>query len=670
MEFYQYRVKSLVRAELYQLCWLVLILMAARWMMVQAFVDPIQVVDRHQDLWRMWLFGWRYDLRVAGIVIAPLLLAGLGLATIDWGWNYFSRIFPWVVALCTFIITVVAIGNFYYYQTYHNHIDVFIFGLAEDDTSAVLANMWQDYPVLKGIFVAVLLALPSYWFGRAVSLPKLGGGQSFLVHWPTSKFMLMVIFFVALVTVAARGSVGTFPLRRANAQVSELTVLNKLTPNGLMAIDWAIKDREEDINFVSVTRSERESLLKKLDLSSIEASIPVNNWLASHPPHVVMTLMESFGSNMLAFDSAGKNDLLGQLRGHFGSDIVFHRFLSGGNGTAPSLAALFFQSPAQNISHSSAQSKALGDTPFAIYKRAGYQVVFITSGNLMWRNLANYLPLQGVGQLYDQNALMAQYPESRDALTDWGVPDEYAYRLAQDILSKATQPTFISILTVTNHPPYVVPSNFQPAPVVVTPEMERHAEVGQIESENILRTFQYAADAFGQFVSNVKASDLGQRTLLAATGDHQMRRVKAYYPVEQVLDRAVPFYLYVPATIASQVPIHVDPLRVGSHKDIFPTLFALSLSDVSYSALGGRNLLAEKDDDARAFGYNEAIWIDQDGAYPLTGKPVRYPWRGDGLGLGEEAQPISTSLQHRLSAYPALLRWHLNARVKGVVVEQ
>lgn len=660
---YQTRLEKLLPLIWFHLVWLALLLVVARVAMYYSFVEPAQVADKGGDLLRMWVTGLRYDLRIGGIVVAPFLVLGLVLACWRRGWEYLWHSLPILLGGAAFIVASVAISNYFYYQTYHNHIDVFAFGLFDDDTRAVLANLWQDYPVVKGVIAAVLLVFPPVWFSYHIRTMRLR-------PWPGALFWGVLVLSVILVAIAARGSVGTFPLRRANAQVSELTVLNKLTPNGLMAIDWAIKDREEDINFVSVTRSERDSLLKKLDLSSIEASIPVNNWLASHPPHVVMTLMESFGSNMLAFDSAGKNDLLGQLRGHFGSDIVFHRFLSGGNGTAPSLAALFFQSPAQNISHSSAQSKALGDTPFAIYKRAGYQVVFITSGNLMWRNLANYLPLQGVGQLYDQNALMAQYPESRDALTDWGVPDEYAYRLAQDILSKATQPTFISILTVTNHPPYVVPSNFQPAPVVVTPEMERHAEVGQIESENILRTFQYAADAFGQFVSNVKASDLGQRTLLAATGDHQMRRVKAYYPVEQVLDRAVPFYLYVPATIASQVPIHVDPLRVGSHKDIFPTLFALSLSDVSYSALGGRNLLAEKDDDARAFGYNEAIWIDQDGAYPLTGKPVRYPWRGDGLGLGEEAQPISTSLQHRLSAYPALLRWHLNARVKGVVVEQ
>lgn len=48
-----------------------------------------------------------------------------------------------------------------------------------------------------------------------------------------------------------------------------------------------------------------------------------------------MALMESFGSNMLAFDEPGKNDLLGSLRPHFKEDFVFKRFLSEDNGTAP-----------------------------------------------------------------------------------------------------------------------------------------------------------------------------------------------------------------------------------------------------------------------------------------------------------------------------------------------
>lgn len=140
---------------------------------------------------------------------------------------------------------------------------------------------------------------------------------------------------------------------------------------------------------------QRIKLLGATELDSLAGRTPINTWLADHQPHVVMSLMESFGSNMLALDEPGKNDLLGSLREPFRQDFVFKRFVSEGNGTAPSLAALFFHSPRENLSHSSAQSKALTDTPFSTYKQAGYRVIFISPGNMMWRNLVNYLPVQG-----------------------------------------------------------------------------------------------------------------------------------------------------------------------------------------------------------------------------------------------------------------------------------
>lgn len=656
---YQTRLRQLLRTLWFQLFWLVLILMGARFAMFHAFIEPAQLVGKGDDVLRMWVTGLRYDLRIAAMTVSPFLLLGLGLAGWERGWQALRCLLSPLLGLFTLLVTSVAIGNYFYYQTYHNHIDLFAFGLIDDDTRAVLTNLWQDYPVLKGLSIALALATPPAWLARRTT-----PATSSL--WPRPVFWGVLALSLILIAVAARGSVGTFPLRRGNAQVSELTVLNKLTPNGLFAIDWTIKDRQEDIHFERVSAAEGDRLLRLMGFDSLEGRTPANPWLAAHKPHVVMTLMESFGGNMLALDEPGRNDLLGSLRGAFQDDFVFHRFVSEGNGTAPSLAALLFHSPVQNISHSSAQSKPLMGTPFATYKQAGYRVIFISPGNMMWRNLVNYLPVQGVDEVYDQNTLMERYPESARELTDWGVPDEYAYRLAQQLLEEATQPLFITILTVTNHPPYVVPAHYKPGPVALTDAVQHHAEAGQIEQLSLLRTYQYAADAFGHFVARIKASPLAEHTLIAATGDHQMRRVKASYPIEQVLDRAVPFYLYVPRTIQAQVPLRFEPARVGSHKDIFPTLYAFSLSDKPYQALGGRNMLAPIDDPARAFGYNEAIWIDDYGAYPLSGKNVRYRWSDNALLLEQQTQAVEASEAARHVTYPALLRWQLNAKIEGI----
>ena len=655
------RIRLVFRLTWLSILWLTLIMLAGRYAMFSQFTTPTALADHAQEVQRMWFIGSRYDLRIAGIALAPLLLGGLFLAPWQGGWRLWRYLAPLFIGVSSLITAATTIGNFYYYQTYHQHFNVFAFGLFEDDTQAVLANVNQDYPVLAASLVALLLAIiPSLIAYRSLRSTRV------LRPWPWQALVAYSLISISLVFILARGSLGTFPLRRANAQVSELTVLNQLTPNAVMALRWAWKDKNLDVDFTPASISQGAQLLKTLNFTALDDQTPVNDYLTQHPPHVVLALMESLGSNMLAFDEPEHNDLLGRLRPHFTEDFLFKRFLSQDNGTAPSLAALFFNSPVQSISHSSAQNIDL-DTPFDIYKKAGYRNIFISPGNMMWRNLVNYLPLQGVDEVFDQNALLARYPEAEQYMTDWGLPDEYAYRLAETLLAESEQPLFISILSVTNHPPYMTPSTYQPGPIALSPNYQRHAEDGAIEQHNILTTFQYATDALGGFISQIKDSALGERTLIAATGDHQMRRIKAFLPEEQVLDRAVPFYLYVPKPILQQTAWTFDNQRVGSHKDIMPTLYHYSLSQQAYLTLGGRNMLAPIDDASRAFGYNVLLWIDEQGGYVLNEKPIFYPWQTDQpLQLNKaQGQSVAKAQAEKLSAYPQLLRWHINQQVKG-----
>ncbi len=657
---YQVRVRSLLITLCFQLLWMVLVLTSARYLMQLHFVEPDQLADRANDLKRMWFNGLRYDLRVAGMALAPFAVSGLALAAFAGGWRRFRSWVPPLLGVMGFVFAAVAIINYYYYQTYHNHIDLFVFGLAEDDTGAVVSNIWQDYPVVRVfLMMAGLACIPLFLARRTLESETRS-------PWPATVFIPVLFAFLALFFVACRGSVGTFPLRRDNSQVSDLQVLNKLTPNGLMAIDWAIKDRKRDARMKPVSREEGERLMAAAGFSELELRTPPNPWLAENPPHVVMALMESFGSNMLEFDLPGKNDMLGALRPHAERDFFFKRFVSEGNGTAETVAALFFQSPVQSISHGSAQKTKLSGTPFATFKEAGYKVVFITPGNMMWRNMNNYLKVQGVDEIHDQNSLINRYPEAAGELAAWGIPDDYAFRMAKSLLEESEQPLFISILTVLNHPPYLTPDRYKAHPTHPTEDFLSHTEEGGISQQQMLKTYQFACNALGLFIDDVNASDLGKHTIIAATGDHHMRRLKAFFPREYAIHHAVPFYLHIPEPVLRHVPWKYDPARVGSHKDIFPTLYHFSLSDTPYLALAGRNLLAAVDDDSRAFGYNEALFIDSRGAHPVGTRAVFHPWKGAaGLLVEERAGEAEEASMARYKALPELLRWQLQSRAVG-----
>ncbi len=95
--------------------------------------------------------------------------------------------------------------------------------------------------------------------------------------------------------------------------------------------------------------------------------------------------------------------------------------------------------------------------------------------------------------------------------------------------------------------------------------------------------------------------------------NHRVREMSIDLNSQKAFAYSVPFYLYIPKDL--QDDIYYDKDRVGSHKDIFPTLYALSLNNVKYLSVGGRNMLARPSDEKLEFGINDAVWIDKKGIY-------------------------------------------------------
>ena len=632
--------------------------------MVKAFVSAdVRQGEQYQSaLKRMTLRGAQFDAKVIAIVLAPFFLFGaasfafLSPKTTALLWSTYILIFG--IALIGIVV-----GNFYYYKTYNNYYDMFMFGLVEDDTKAVLKNIYDDYPVISGSLAVILLALiPAGFTFHAL----FDWFLAIELHWSVST----LLFIATLFTIAffARGTIHSTPLGKNHAQVTSLAVINKLVPNGVIAMEWAFGDRKRNINFDAVSLDEGRALMQQLfGTESLLERTPVNATLSEAKPHVVLAVMESFGTNYLLLDNPESNDLLGNLRPHFEHDFVFKRFTSDYDGTSPTVASLYFYSPIQNISQSVAQQTALPYSPFQTYKKHGYRTVFITSGGLMWRNLGNYLPLQGVDECYDQNDIIEAFPEAKSTLSYWGIADEYAFALAEKLLSESQEPLFINILSITNHPPYEVPAHYQAARI--DPSSLDGKFGNEEENRKSLSTYQYANNALGNFVTKVSESAVGNQTIIAATGDHHVRCVRFDAPTQNFMAKGVPFYVHVPTALQAKLELKFDPNRIGSHKDIMPTLYGLSLSDAEYWNIGGRNLLAPQDDQKYAFAYNETLWADEEGVsdgehehqYCWQNPTALYP---DNLWVAE-LKPTSAEKKARIHAYKQLLTWQINYLVKG-----
>lgn len=635
-----------------------------------SYVDLHQILDYRRDIFSLFVIGLRFDIRVScllfGILLILLFPCFFSAKLYAVSQKYILLLSSSLVMLCL-LFTVI---NIFYFMTYYRHIDVFLFGLIDDDTTAIIKTIWLDYPV---VWVAVGLMLGSLLVARieaiwhAFVFRKIRNVSPAWIKTPTLFITLIFIF------VGARGGWGVFPLRQSDAQISHYSILNQFVPNGLIAFDWAYKGYKMNNQFVPVSLEDRDKALNSFfgqsqpdSLAMFIRQTAMNPVAEKKPPHVIFSVMESMGSHFFEFDEP-ERDLLGSLRAHWKNDWVFLKFISEGDGTIDSLSRFFVRSPMDKISQSSAQTAQFVSNMFKPFKEKGYKVVYITAGNGAWRNLNRFLPHLGVDEFIEQNTLLQKFPEAKAGT--WGVDDEYMFRYAKQRLAQAEkdgQPVFMMLMSVSNHPPYIIPKNHHYQNYSFRPdELKRLKNLGsETEIRNIFNTFRYSNQQLGDFIDWVKKNNLGRYTIIGVTGDHNLRGIGYPDPKEMALSHAVPFYLYVPTRYRYQT--RYDQHRIGSHKDIIPTLYSLSLSATEYYQTGC-NLLAEELDQTWCHvGYNPYVIIDKLGAYSLVDNTFM-PW-GVGLRLKAGMKTISETENTTLArwkSWTTLLQWQINKQIEG-----
>ncbi|QIQ22008.1 LTA synthase family protein [Zophobihabitans entericus] len=665
------RFKQIVAFLLFPWLLSVLIQSAGRVFLVVTTDLSIILTYYREELWRVFTTGLVFDIRSASIAYAILLVISLPVLFLP---TVISKIWQtcllWLSTLFTTIFLIFTLINIFFYDTYDRHIDVFIFGLIDDDTSAILQTVWYDYPIIWGT-LAILLA--TYLIGKLYQkwqqflLPKLKKTQSNFVAVPF-LFLTLVITFIG-----CRGSVDVFPLRKSDAQVSRNKTLNMFVPNGLIAFDWAYKDYLVNNQFLDISDEMSQQLLdyffmqpKPNSLEVFAGKTATNLTAEQKPPHVILSVMESLGTHLFLFDSP-RNDLLGSLRPHWQQGWKFTRFISEGDGTIDTLNRFFVRSPVSKISQSSAQFTDFDSNMFKPFLAKGYKIVFITTGNGAWRNLNQFLPHLGVSEFVEQTTLIHEFPEaSADA---WGVPDEYMFKYAQRRLLEAEEQgdhLLIMMLSVTNHPPFHIPQSHDYINFTLNAaEQKRLSDFGPDEEVNdMLNTFRYSNDQLGDFIDWIKSEPLGEHTIMSFTGDHNMRGIGYPDPRERVLSHGVPFYLDIPEKY--RVNAIYDPERIGSHKDVFPTLYQLALSETNYYQTGC-NLLAKQPDPIWCgVGYNPYTTIDQNGAYFLQDN-VFHPWQNQSELLLASPQPLTSNEEQtmlRWQSFSQLLYWQITKQIE------
>ncbi|MDP3651819.1 MAG: LTA synthase family protein [Rhodoferax sp.] len=529
--------------------------------------------------------GFRFDLKVSAIAGVLLLL-----------------VLPWVSGKANgriagglaFVYVMLSLVNLHYFGFYKTPIDSLVFGLVEDDTAAVLETIWRDFPVVWTLLLALGLSAATVFLHRRL-LARLNPDTLLQTrHWAIKAVVAVVVFF-ALV-FAGKGTLREMALQRQHLTVTTSQFLNDMVPNGVIALKYAWDSRGlsqnlqnplaglKSMGFDNALAAAEVLGLPHGSEAEVKAALTAHDPLPAGAPkkNLVFFLMESFSAEPMLYQ-APKFDVLGRLAPTLDHACHFSNFDSAQPGTHPSLEAILFSSPITPLTLGDAGRKPI---PWAIPKvvrDAGYQTLFVTSARSGWRDLNRVLKVQGFDEVVDANTLKEAYPEA--TLGIWGVWDSYVFQYLSKRLAAqpVDKPIFVFVLTSTNHPPYDLPADYQRVP------RDMALWGGETNSDTLrlnLDSYHYAADLLGAFVQEVQQGPLRASTLVAATGDHNVRSFGIYAEAQRrYLLRQVPFLIW-----GEGLACGAQQALPASHRDMFNTLLPLAGITGPY-VNSGRNLL-------------------------------------------------------------------------------
>nr|WP_255495316.1 LTA synthase family protein [Dysgonomonas sp. 521] len=267
--------------------------------------------------------------------------------------------------------------------------------------------------------------------------------------------------------------------------------------------------------------------------------------------NVVVILMESMSADLLKVKKNGQEitPFLNQL---ITKSYYFDNFYSAGThtnhgilATLYGLPALFDKNMMKNVNIPLCQGLP------SILQEQGYKTLFFMPHEAQYDNMNAFLLENGVEEIYSQE----DYPKNMRR-NSFGVADDFLFEYSLNKLNEKSSdktPFLATILTVSNHPPYIVPDKFK-----------------NISSEPQFQIVSFADDAIRQFFTEAKKQEWYENTIFVLLGDHGKIVGTQTYDMPLSLNH-IPLIIYSPA-FGDTPQTYSDP---AGQVDVFPTVMGL-----------------------------------------------------------------------------------------------
>lgn len=547
---------------------------------------------------------WFDNVIACYIMVLPLVVV-LVSAIIGWSRHWFRRGVTIYFSVLYAIAFMPSAANTPYFAYFFKNINSSIFGWFGYTATTVGMLMeeksWWLYIALYFIaitvFVFLLVRIERIYAKWLSAVPVMRSTRTYVA---CSVFTAL---FVAICVFGIRGRRGYNPIKISEAYYCDDPFLNQLGINPAFNLltstldDLKPENKElrlmPDADAVTYTRSWL-GVEGKTDSSFVLRRFIVNDSLRKEPiakPNVVVILMESMSGSLLR-EFGQRLPLTPTLDSLYQHSLAFTNFYSAGIHTNHGMTATLYSFPAlmfRNLMKGTVTPHRQG-LP-TVLKGLGYDNMFFMTHEAQYDNMKAFFATNGYDDIYSQE----DYPKS-EVVNSFGVSDhfEFGYALGKiNEKAKRKRPFLATILTISNHPPYIIPSWFKPR----TKDKET-------------QIVEYADWCIGDFLHKAEKEPWFKNTIFVIQADHgkMVGQSDAELPVS---------YNHIPLIIFGKgvKPMKYDGL--GMQVDVMPTLLGLMGVNYSYDGFGVDLLKRKRDmvfysadnqivarDSARCFVYN------------------------------------------------------------------
>lgn len=417
----------------------------------------------------------------------------------------------WWLGIFYTLVLAVSAANIPYFAYFFKNIDASIFGWFgyAGTTAGMLVgetSYWMYFAlflVAVVVLIAALIWLKKRADRKIAAAPKAKGWAGIPVR------LVLSAALIGLCVFGIRGRTGYNPIKISQAYYCDDPFLNQLgiAPSFNLITSTLDGMRKENAELHLLPYDEAIAFVRHdLGLTGVADSVSLlrrqvtADTVAAHP-NVVIILMESMSASLM--QTFGQTErLTPTLDSLYQHSLAFYRFYSAGIHTNHGITATLCSFPAlmmRNLMKGTVTPHRSGIA--SVLHEEGYHNLFFMTHESQYDNMNAFLRTNGYDEVYAQE----DYP-AEEVANSFGVPDKFLFSYALPVINRTAatgKPFMATLLTISNHPPYVIP----PSMPTVTKEPET-------------QIVEYADRCIGEFLAQAKGQSWYDNTIFVILADH------------------------------------------------------------------------------------------------------------------------------------------------------